>query len=1231
MSHGDQIRDELNALLRQRILLLDGAMGTMIQAHKLEEADYRGKEFAHHGKDLRLNNDALNLSQPRIIEEIQTQYLQAGADIIETNTFNSNGISMAEYGLESRVADLNFAGAQIARKAVDRYAASQGRRCFVAGSMGPTSKSASVSNDVSNPAARPVTFDQLRENYRTQAKALVEGGVDVLLVETVFDTLNAKAALFGIEEYFESAGARLPVIVSVTIVDRSGRTLSGQTVEAFWISVSHMPLFSVGMNCALGAKEMRPFLEELSRLAPIPITCYPNAGLPNAFGGFDETPERMAADLGEFARNGWVNIAGGCCGSTPEHIRAIGEAIRGVTPRTAPKVEAYSRFSGLEPLVIRPDTNFVNIGERTNVTGSPRFAELIRKGDYEKALTVARQQVEGGAQMIDVNMDEAMLDSEQCMTTFLNALGSEPDIARVPVMVDSSRWSVIEAGLKCLQGKGIVNSISLKEGEEAFREQARKIRRYGAGVVVMAFDEKGQADTTERKLAIATRAHRILTEEVGMPATDIIIDPAILTVATGIEEHNQYAVAFLEATRQIKADLPGVKVSGGVSNISFSFRGNNAVREAMHSAFLYHAIRAGLDMGIVNAGQLGIYEEIAPELRERVEDVLLNRRADATERLLEFAQTVEKRGPAAVREDAWRQGTVEERLSHALVHGITEFLPQDVEEARQKYPSPLTIIEGPLMAGMNIVGDLFGSGKMFLPQVVKSARVMKQAVAILLPYLEAEKLASGGRQAQGRILMATVKGDVHDIGKNIVGVVLGCNNYEVIDLGVMVSAERILQAARDKKADLIGLSGLITPSLDEMVHVAKEMEREGFSVPLLIGGATTSRAHTAVKIAPAYKQPVVHVLDASRAVGVVSSLSSKEQRAAFVRENCEQQEKMREQYSGPRIAPLVSLQEARARKLPTDWASYRPPRPASTGARVFDGVPLEKLVRLIDWTPFFHAWELKGIYPRILEDAVVGERAQELFDDARKLLDEIVERKQLVARGVAGFFPANSVGDDIEIYSDETRTRPLATFFTLRQQMQKPEGEPEFALADFVAPKESGLADYLGAFAVTTGIGAAEAAERFEKAHDDYNAIMVKALADRLAEAFAEWMHKQARDAWGFGREENLTPEDLLHERYRGIRPAPGYPASPDHTEKATLFSLLDAERATGITLTENFAMLPAASVCGIYFSHPQSRYFAVGKIGRDQVLDYQRRKGLELRAIERWLGPHLNYERAAD
>jgi 5-methyltetrahydrofolate--homocysteine methyltransferase len=1232
MNRGQQIRDELSALVRERILLLDGAMGTMIQAQNLDEAGYRGSEFARHPKDLRLNNDVLNISQPKIIEDIHQQYLEAGADIIETNTFNSNAISMAEYGLQDRVADLNLAAAQIARRAVERYtAAHRGRRCFAAGSMGPTSKSASVSNDVANPAARPVTFDQLRETYGTQAQALVEGGVDLLLLETVFDTLNAKAALFAIEEYFERSGHRVPVIVSVTIVDRSGRTLSGQTVEAFWVSVSHMPLLSVGMNCALGATQMRPFLEELSRLAPIPITCYPNAGLPNAFGGFDETPERMAADLGAFARNGWLNIAGGCCGSTPDHIRAIGEAIRGMAPRVPPKPEPYARFSGLEALVIRPDTNFVNIGERTNVTGSPRFAELIRKGEYEKALSIARQQVEGGAQMIDVNMDEALLDSEKAMTTFLNALASEPDIARVPIVVDSSKWSVIEAGLKCLQGKGIVNSISLKEGEDAFREQARKVRRYGAGVIVMAFDEQGQADSRERKVEIAKRAHRILTEQVGMSPTDIIIDPAILTVATGMEEHNQYAVDFIEAARQIKTTLPGVKVSGGVSNISFSFRGNNAVREAMHSAFLYHAIRAGMDMGIVNAGQLAIYEEIAPDLRERVEDVLLNRRPDATERLLEFAQSVEKRGRAVAREDAWRQGTIEERLSHALVHGITDYLPSDVEEARQKYNAPLSIIEGPLMAGMNVVGDLFGSGKMFLPQVVKSARVMKQAVAILLPYLEEEKLARGGRKAAARVLMATVKGDVHDIGKNIVGVVLGCNNYEVIDLGVMVPADRILQVAREKQVDLIGLSGLITPSLDEMVHAAREMERQGFTVPLLIGGATTSRAHTAVKIAPAYRHPVVHVVDASRAVGVVAALISPERGPALIRENCQEQEKIRQQYSGTRVAPILSLQEARSRRPPIDWRTYQPPVPSFLGPRVWERVPLELLVPLIDWTPFFHAWELKGIYPRLLEDSVVGPRAKELFDDARKLLAEIVEQQLLTARGVAGFFPANSVGDDIELYADASRMRPLATFFTLRQQMEKPDGEPEYALADFIAPKETGLEDYLGAFAVTSGIGAAEVVARFEKAHDDYNAIMVKALADRLAEALAEWMHKQARDAWGYGGTENLTPKDMLRERYRGIRPAPGYPASPDHMEKATLFALLDAERSTGIRLTENFAMLPAASICGLYFAHPQARYFAVGKIGRDQVLDYQRRKGMELRAIERWLGPYLNYERASE
>jgi 5-methyltetrahydrofolate--homocysteine methyltransferase len=1229
MNRGEQIRAELLERMQRRILVLDGAMGTMIQARKLTEADYRGKEFAHHTRDLRQNNDALNLAQPRIIEEIHTQYLEAGADIVETNTFNSNAISMADYALENRVHDLNFAGAQIARRAVDGFSAKHaGRRCFVAGSMGPTSRTASVSQDVANPAARGVTFDQLREIYTTQAQALVEGGADLLLLETVFDTLNVKAALFGVEEYFEASGNRIPVIVSVTIVDRSGRTLSGQTVEAFWISVSHMPLLAVGMNCALGAKQMRPFLEELSRLAPIPTICYPNAGLPNAFGGFDETPERMAADLGDFARNGFLNIAGGCCGSTPEHIRAIAEAVRTAKPRVPAKPEPYSRFSGLEPLVIRPDTNFVNIGERTNVTGSPRFAELIRKGEYEQALTVARQQVEGGAQMIDVNVDEAMLDSEQAMTTFLNALGSEPDIARVPIVVDSSKWSVIETGLKCLQGKGIVNSISLKEGEDAFRAQARKIRRYGAGVIVMAFDERGQADSAERKLQIASRAYRILTEEVGMPPADIIMDPAILTVGTGIEEHNSYAVAFLEATREIKAKLPGAKISGGVSNISFSFRGNNVVREAMHSAFLYHAIRAGMDMGIVNAGQLAIYEEIPADLRERVEDVLLNRRPDATERMLDFAQSVGKRGATAVRESAWRNGTVEERLSHSLVHGITEFIAVDVEEARQKYERPLHIIEGPLMDGMNVVGDLFGSGKMFLPQVVKSARVMKQAVAILLPYLEAEKLASGGREAVARVLMATVKGDVHDIGKNIVGVVLGCNNYEVIDLGVMVPAERILEVARTKRVDLIGLSGLITPSLDEMVHVASELEREGFRVPLLIGGATTSRAHTAVKIAPVYRQPVVHVSDASRAVGVVSSLKSPEQRATFAEQNRREQERTREQHRGPRVAQLLSLEEARRRKPRIDWRNYKPPMPSFTGVRKWDSIALPDLVPYIDWTPFFHAWELKGIYPRILEDATVGPRAKELLDDAQKLLAEIVANKSLTARAVAGLWPANSVGDDIETYADATRANAVATFYTLRQQMQKPEGEFEYALADFVAPKDTGLADYVGAFAVTAGIGAGELSATFEKQHDDYNSIMVKALADRLAEAGAEWLHKQIRDAWGFGQNESLSVADLLHERYQGIRPAPGYPASPDHTEKTTLFALLDAKCATGIELTENFAMLPAASICGLYFSHPDSRYFAVGKIDRDQVLDYHRRKGLELRAIERWLSPNLNYDR---
>ena len=1228
MSEREKRIAALQDLLKQRIVILDGAMGTMIQALHLDEAAFRGTQFLHHPKDLRQNNDLLNITQPHFIESIHRQYLEAGADIIETNTFNSNAISMADYQLQDRVYDLNVAGTKLARLAVDQFmAANPGRQCFVAGSLGPTSRTASMSQDVSSPASRGVTFVQLRDTYYEQARGLVEGGADVLLVETIFDTLNAKATLFAIEQYFEDSHLRIPVMVSVTIVDQSGRTLSGQTVEAFWISVSHMNVLSVGINCALGAKQMRTHVEELSRIAPVYITCHPNAGLPNAFGGFDETPETMSADLHEFAANGWVNIVGGCCGTTPAHIRAIAEAVRGLPPHRLSKPERYTRFSGLEPVTLRPDTNFVNIGERTNVTGSPKFAKLILGDQYEAALAVARQQVEGGAQILDVNMDEAMLDSEQAMTTFLHHLAAEPDIARVPIMIDSSKWSVIEAGLKCIQGKGIVNSISLKEGEEVFKQRARLVRRYGAAMIVMAFDEKGQADTIERKVEICRRSYRILTEEAGVPPEDIIFDPNILTVATGIEEHNSYAVNFIEATRQIKAELRFAKVSGGVSNISFSFRGHNVVREAMHSAFLFHAIQAGMDMGIVNAGQLAIYEEIPKDFLELVEDVLLNRRPDATERLLAFTETVKKKDKGQTEADFWRQGSVEERLTHALVKGIVDHIEADTEEARQKHGKPLAVIEGPLMAAMNVVGDLFGSGKMFLPQVVKSARVMKKAVAYLQPFLEAEKQSANGAHTKGRIVLATVKGDVHDIGKNIVGVVLGCNNYEVIDLGVMVPSDKILNTAREKKADLIGLSGLITPSLDEMVHVAKEMDREGFTTPLLIGGATTSRTHTAVKIAPAYRHAVVHVQDASRAVGVTGNLTSDDRKGRFAEENREEQERVREAHRGRKAQSLLPFADARRRKLAFDWSAYVPPRPSFLGTRVYSPVPLEEIVPYIDWTPFFHAWELRGAFPRIFEQDGVGAKARELFEDAQKLLRRIIREKLLEARAVIGFFPANGTFEDIEIYADDSRSNILTTFHTLRQQQAKSDGDCNYALADFIAPRETGLRDYLGVFAVTAGIHIEALVEKFEKDHDDYSALMTKALADRLAEGLAELMHQRARVEWGYGRDENLSHEDLIRERYRGIRPAPGYPASPDHTEKGLLFDLLQAEKNAGIHLTESFAMYPAASVSGFYFSHPEAKYFAVGKIDRDQVEDYHRRKGMDLRAIERWLSPNLNYD----
>ena len=1242
----------LQRLLQERILIIDGAMGTMIQGYQLDEAGYRGERFKDWDHSLKGNNDLLSMTQPQIIEAIHRQYLEAGADIIETNTFNSTSISLADYHLEAFVPELNLAAAACARRAADAVmAGAPGRTCFVAGSIGPTSKTASLSPDVNNPAFRAVTFDQLAAAYREQTRALLDGSVDLLLLETVFDTLNSKAALFAIESVFEERGRRVPVMVSFTITDRSGRTLSGQTVEAYWNSISHVPLLSVGINCALGAKQMRPYIEELAGLAPVYVSCYPNAGLPNAFGGFDETPKHMSADLGDFAANGWLNIVGGCCGSTPDHIRAIAEAVRNLPPRKVPTVEPHMRLSGLEALTVRPDANFLNIGERTNVTGSPKFAKLILAGKYDEALTIARQQVENGAQIIDVNMDEGMLDSEHAMTHFLHLVAAEPEIAKVPVMIDSSRWSTIEAGLKCIQGKGVVNSISLKEGEGKFLEQARLVRRYGAAVVVMAFDERGQADTLARKIEVCTRCYQLLTGKANFPPQDIIFDPNVLTVGTGIEEHAQYGLDFIEATRWIKAELPRAKVSGGISNVSFSFRGNNAVREAMHSAFLFHAIRAGLDMGIVNAGMLAVYEEVPKDLLERVEDVLLNRRPDATERLVTFADSVKQKDAEEVIEDAWRKAPVEERLRHALVKGIVDFVEVDVDEARLKLGRPLLVIEGPLMDGMNVVGDLFGSGRMFLPQVVKSARVMKKAVAFLLPFMEGEKASSGAIRNRGRILLATVKGDVHDIGKNIVGVVLGCNNYEVIDLGVMTPCDKILQTARERDVDIIGLSGLITPSLDEMVHVAREMEREGFKIPLLIGGATTSKAHTAVKISPRYSQAVVHVLDASRAVPVVGALLSNEQKPEFVAQNRIDQERLAAHHAGSQTK-LLSLEQARQRRLRLDWAHYTPPRPARLGARVLsssavpgspsagapeDLISLDEIVPYIDWSPLFHAWELRGRFPSILDHEKYGEQARSLYADAKALLERMVKEKLLTARGVYGFFPANAVGEDLELYTDESRTQVLTRFHFLRQQIEKPDGQPSLCLADFVAPKElplpggsSPVPDYIGAFAVSTGFGLKELSEQFRASLDDYQVIMAEALADRLAEAFAECLHKRVREEWGYGGNEKLTTEQLIEEEYRGIRPAAGYPACPDHTEKQTLWKLLDVEKATGIQLTESGAMWPGSSVSGLYFSHPQSKYFGVGKLARDQVLDYHLRKGMTLQETERWLGPYLNYDPAA-
>jgi 5-methyltetrahydrofolate--homocysteine methyltransferase len=1372
-------------LLEEKILVIDGAMGTMIQRHNLSEEDFRGERFKDHPHDLKGNNDLLSITQPEIIKGIHRAYFEAGADIIETNTFNANGFSQADYHTEEFVYEINFEAAKIAIEVANEFNKKfPSKNHFVAGALGPTNKSLSLSPNVNDPGYRAVTFDETVQAYYDQTRGLVDGGVDIILIETIFDTLNAKAAIIAVQKYLDEKRIELPLMISGTIVDMSGRTLSGQTVEAFYISVSHAKnLLSIGLNCSLGAKQMRPFVEDLSTISDKFISVYPNAGLPNEMGGYDETPQIMSSVLEDFLQSGFVNIVGGCCGTTPDHIKAIAEIVKNHKPRVPQKHEPYLRLSGMEPVVLRPDSNFMNIGERTNVTGSKKFARLIKEEKYDEALSVARDQVEGGAQVLDVNMDEGMLESEKVITKFLNLLEAEPDIAKLPIMIDSSKWSVIEAGLKCLQGKGIVNSISLKEGEEVFKEHAKKVLDYGVAVIVMAFDEKGQADTFKRRIEICKRAYDILTKEIGFPPQDIIFDPNILAIATGIEEHNNYAVDYIEATRWIKQNLPLAKVSGGVSNLSFSFRGNDVVREAMHSAFLFHAIKAGMDMGIVNAGQLEVYEEIPKELLEKVEDVILNRRPDATERLIEFAETIKGKDKREEKKDEWRALPVEERLKHALIKGVVDYIDQDVEEARLKFSQPLEVIEGPLMAGMNVVGDLFGAGKMFLPQVVKSARVMKKAVAILEPYLahpsspsrkeeslipapspkekggskdkydwmtaepvvyellkefansnrknptQAEsaiwellqdrklekykfrrqhivgkyiadfvclpqklvieidglihqlpenkdsdeirtqwlegigfrllrfsndevlnnpakvlqvvldtlKVLSFGeglaeaRSGSGKILLATVKGDVHDIGKNIVGVVLGCNNYNVLDLGVMVHTEKILQTAIEEKVDVIGLSGLITPSLDEMVHVAKEMERRGMNLPLLIGGATTSRVHTAVKIAPNYSGAVIHVLDASRSVPVVSNLlnENEEERKKFVKTFKDEYSQLKEEYEKKKSSKnFISLEEARNNRLKIDWTKAKIKKPNKLGVTVLKDYPLSSLRNYIDWTPFFMTWELKGKYPSIFEDKNVGAEAKKLFDDANNLLDKIIKEKLLAANGIVGLFPANSVGvDDIEVYTDELRTGVKRVLHTIRQQMQKSKDEPYFALADFIAPKETGVEDYIGMFAVTAGIGIEKLVEKFEKDHDDYNSIMTKAIADRLAEAFAEHLHELVRkEYWGYAEDENLSGEELIKENYIGIRPAPGYPAQPDHTEKPIIFSLLDVEKNTEIRLTESLAMYPAASVSGLYFSLPEAKYFTVGKIGKDQVLDYHRRKGMSVEEIERWLSPILNY-----
>ena len=1223
---------KFRAVLKQRIVILDCAMGTMIQRYGLTEEDYRGERFKDYPRELKGNNDLLSITQPQIIRDIHEAVLEVGADIVETNTFSSTSIAQSDYGLDDLAYELNYESARLAREAADKYTEqTPDKPRFVAGAIGPTNRTASISPDVNNPGFRNVSFDELKEAYEEEAKGLVEGGVDLLLIETIFDTLNAKAAIFAVKEYLEEENLDVPIMISGTITDASGRTLSGQTTEAFWNSVRHAEPISVGLNCALGSKELREYIEELSGLADTHVSAYPNAGLPNEFGEYDESPEYMAAEIGEWARNGWLNIVGGCCGTTPEHIQAIADAVSGAPPREVPEVSRKLRLSGLEAVNIGPDSLFMNVGERTNVTGSARFKDLILSGDYDTALDVARQQVENGAQMIDVNMDEGMLEGEEAMVNFLNLVASEPDISRVPVMIDSSKWSIIEAGLKCVQGKSVVNSISIKESEEEFVRQAKLLRKYGAAVIVMAFDEEGQADSKERKVEICARAYRILTEEVGFPPEDIVFDPNVFAIATGIEEHNNYGVDFIEAVREIHQTLPYAKTSGGISNVSFSFRGNDPVREAIHAVFLYHAINAGLTMGIVNAGQLAVYDEIDEELREAVEDIVLNRREDATERLVELAEKYRDRDDVS-EEDAtqeWRTWPVEKRLEHALVKGIAEYVVEDTDEARQNYDSPVEVIEGPLMDGMDVVGDLFGSGKMFLPQVVKSARVMKRAVAYLVPFIEEEKTETS--KPKGTVVMATVKGDVHDIGKNIVGVILQCNNFEVIDLGVMVPASKILETAKKRGADIIGLSGLITPSLDEMVHNAKEMQREGFDIPLLIGGATTSQTHTAVKIAPNYEHPTIHVKDASRAVGVVQNLvSSEARRIAYADQVAAEYEEVRQKHAGRRSSTMLSpLGKARANRTKIEWEGYTPPRPNLLGVKAFDDYPLEEIRNYIDWTFFFHSWQMKGSYPKIMDDPEKGTEARKLFDDGQALLDRIIEEKLLKARAVIGLFPANALpNDDIEVYADESRKEVLKEFHFLRQQRAKPPGRPNRCLADFVAPKETGLEDYMGFFAVTTGLGADEVSQRFREEHDDYNAIMTQALADRLSEAFAELMHERVRkDFWGYAADEKLSNEALIKEQYRGIRPAPGYPACPEHTEKGILWDLVDAEKNSGIRLTESYAMSPPSAVSGFYFSHPDSRYFGVAEIGRDQASDYAERKGMTLEEAEKWLTPNLAYD----